>query len=357
MPEIYKLHRLALLPFISENNEQALATVYTAISSSSAEDTFVRFILQQGLGGFWFNALKETSSAPFPPAFVTKLKDAAYRNAVNYLQQQCTLKNIEKLFEDHSIRHAVMKGAHIREVLYEQPAIRPACDIDILIAENEKTQVIKALIAYGMELQPEARNISHEISLTKNNVSLDLHWNLLRPGRIRTNLTDEFLQNRMDYSGRYGLCSEATLFLMLVHPVFTKYATAPQSSLMRIVDLMCWIKQREIDWQKLQDWLKKGGVQSSAWITAEWLTLLTGFRLPEPFMQKIKPGKFRSAYLRKWLSDDYSSALQRYPILIQAGLTLPAHDRFADAFRAISTLVKEKRVAPQKLLQLQKECL
>ena len=354
-PEAYKLHHLALLPLVAENTKQSFAVVHAAISSSG-EDDFLNFILQQGLGGLWHKVLKESVFSAFSSIFTNKLRSIALLNAANYLQQQYMLKNVEKIFKDHSIPYAVFKGAHIRELSYSQPAVRPACDIDILVSETDKIRVICALTAHGLIFHPEAKNISHEASLSKNNVTIDLHWNLLRPGRTRENLTEEFLHTRQEYSGQYGLCNEATLFIMLVHPVFAKYATAPQASLVRVVDLVRWVEKRNIDWDKLQDWLIRGGVQTAAWITAEWLAMLTGFTLPEPFLQKIKPGKFRSLYLQKWITCNYSSCLLNYPILIQAGLTLPAHDRFSDACRAVSSLIREKRAAAEKMLRLQDEC-
>ena len=122
-----------------------------------------------------------------------------------------------------------------------------------------------------------------------------------------------------------------------------------------LVDLVRWVQTFQIDWEQLLDWLKGGGVQTAAWITAEWLEMLTGITLPESFMHSIKPSVARSWYLQKWLSHNLSSRLLDYPLLIQAGFTLPAHDTFAGAFHAIKTMVREKRLAKKKMEKLNAE--
>jgi Uncharacterised nucleotidyltransferase len=351
----YRNHRLALLPLIAEDPRQAFATVKTALSESD-EDQFLNFLLQQGLGPLWYETLTQSSALSFSPSFIDSLKKATLFSTANYLRQQHSLKKIETIFKAKCIPHAVFKGAHIRELIYSNPAVRAACDIDILVSKADKVEAIKALVAAGLIFHPVAENISHEASLADGGASIDLHWDIFRPGRTRIDLTEEFLTTRQESAGLWGLNNEAALFIMLVHPVFTKYGTTPHASLVRIVDLVRWIQTREIDWERLLDWLKRGGVQTAAWITAEWLQMLTGTSLPASFMYSIKPSAVRSFYLQKWLSHNLSSRLLDYPLLIQAGFTLPAHDRFTDACRAISTLLREKQSATEKTKELESIC-
>lgn len=352
----YRIHRIALLPLISGNSQQAFNSVKTA-GSASEEEQLLKFILQHGLGPLWHKTLKKgNATSLFSAAFTDTLKKVTLFATANYLRQQHSLEKIGDIFGAESIPHAVFKGAHIRELIYSNPALRTACDIDILVSQEDKTRAVKALLAAGLTFHPISENISHEASLADGNASIDLHWDIMRPGRTRIDLTEELLTARQEFSGHWGLNNEATLFIMLVHPVFTKYCTAPQASLVRIIDLVRWIQTRQIDWNRVFDWLKRGGVQTAAWITAEWLELLTGIILPESFVHSIKPSAARSLYLRKWLSHNLSSRLLEYPLLIQAGFTLPAHDRLADAYRAISTLLREKQSAVAKTTKLESIC-
>ncbi len=345
------MHRLALLPLVSEDPSEPLDALKKDIDQSD-EQQFLNFILQQGLGPLWHETLHKSEASPFSTSFADTLKQATLLAVANYLRQQHTLQKTEAIFRAEFLPHAVFKGVHLREIIYSNPACRPACDIDILVAKSEKTRAIKSLIAAGFTFHPKAENISHEASLADSNIDIDLHWEILRPGRTRIGLTDELLATRREYPGHWGLSQEATLFIMLVHPVFTKYGTAPHASLIRMIDLVRWIQTQQIDWQILLDWLKRGGMQTAAWITTQWLEMLTGITLPETFVSRIRPSAARIVYLRTWISKNLSTRLLNYPLLIQAGFTLPAHDSFKDAVHAVSSLVREKRTAKIKLEKL-----
>lgn len=204
----------------------------------------------------------------------------------------------------------------------------------------------------GYTFHPVAENISHEATLADDSVSVDLHWDILRPGRTRTDLTDEFLAAKKECTGYFALDSEATLFILLVHPVFTKYSTAPQSTLLHLLDLLYWIRTQRIDWDKVYEYLERGGVKTAAWITATYLNMLTGTTLPQSFTDKIKPSAARAWYLNTWLKNNLSTRLLNYPILIQTGFTLPAHDNFSDAVRSLMQIHREKKEASQNTKNL-----
>jgi hypothetical protein len=158
----------------------------------------------------------------------------------------------------------------------------------------------------------------------------------------------------MEGHGYRHLSNEAALFVMLVHPVFTKYTTTPQASLIRLVDLIRWTAGRKINWQQVADYLDLGGVQTAAWITATWLHMMTGTLLPEQFMQRIKPAPMKARYLRMWLEKNLPTRLLNYPLLIQTCFTLPAHDTVADAVRFFRQIKREKKEALQKTEELMK---
>jgi hypothetical protein len=259
--------------------------------------------------------------------------------------QQHTIHKAAEAFQSADISYAVFKGANIREQIYDNPAVRPSDDIDILVSKTDKTRAIQALVKAGFAFQPEPENISHEAGLIGPNGSIDLHWDILRPGRTRIDLTDELLATREEYSNYWGFGAEAELFIMLVHPVFTKYTTAPQASIIRLVDLVRWIDKHDIDWEKVYNWLEKGGVKTPAWVTKQWLEMITGKTLPESFVQKIEPSGLKKSYLQNWLNKNYSTKFLNKPFLVKAGFTLPVHDTFSDAIRAVRTLQREKKTA------------
>lgn len=252
----------------------------------------------------------------------------------SYLIQRHKLTLIKEILEGAEITHAVYKGADTRERLYAEPALRPAADIDVLVTEHKKVAAIRAFEQQGFEFSTSENNISHEASLDKGLASIDLHWDILRPGRTRCPMTDSLLALREDYDSHWGMCDEANLFVMLVHPVFAKYGTTPQASLIRMLELASLLARHNLNWHVLLALLEKAGLRTAAWITLTWFELLTDVQPPAHLMQALKPGALRRRYLLHWIHENLSSKLLQKPVYVKLGFTLPAHDQWIDAIRA-----------------------
>lgn len=348
---ILRYHKLALAPFVEPAPLRSFEKISRELQKT--EEAFWDFIQLHDLAPIWYDTLKKNNAdSCVSPQILEMLRERAVQSAVNYLQQRQALNTIKQAFAESNIAYAVFKGAHVREQLYSQQAVRPSCDIDILVSKTDKVQAIKLLSASGYTIQPKAKDISHEVTLASKTVSIDLHWEILRPGRIRIDLTDELLNNSLEYQVYRGLNNEATLFVMLVHPVFAKYTSSNLASLIRMVDLIKWLQIQSIDFEKVCSLLERGGVKTAAWITCTWLTLLTGIDLPESFMQVVQPSRIKRFYLNSWLQKNLASSLAKYPFLIKAGFTLPAHDSLGDVCRAATCLYKEKKHAEENLATL-----
>jgi hypothetical protein len=204
-----------------------------------------------------------------------------------------------------------------------------------------KINAIKAFKQQGFDFYAKSENISHEANLVKGKTSIDLHWDIMRPGRTRIPMTDTLLSTRQDHGSHWGMSNEANLFVMLVHPVFTKYATAPQASLMRTVDLAQVMAGKDWEVVKVIQLLETAGLKTAAWITLQWFRQLTHSTIANEAIEKLKPGKLRQKYLNWWLEKNLASRLQGKPIYVQLGFTLPAHDTPTDAIQA----VKKQRLA------------
>lgn len=349
----YWLQRLALLPTADSLPISELRSALQGLSEVEQRQ-LLALILNQGLQFFWLEALRSLPELPFVAAWREQLKEPCFRNTTRYLAQKKALIELDRLFEEEQIPYAVFKGAHVREVVYPNPAYRPSVDIDLLVSPDEMIKAVHALCANGYTLRPDPANVTHEVSLAKDNVHLDLHWHIMRPGRTRIELTDLFLQSRQRCDFFWGLDNVMTLVVLLAHPVFTKYSTAPQSSIVRLADLRKWLERREIDWQRLLHLLEDSGLKTAAWITATILTDLTGYRLPAFVYEAISPTHPKRFLLQKWLDLNLSSKFANYPIFPKYIFTLLAHDGLSDIARFIRVFQQGKQRAETILKDLQK---
>lgn len=351
----YYLHRIALLPLLPDASPGDIGRACQHLDSTN-ETAFLNFLRQQGLAAMWDKMLEDNDSAQLVSnEFKASLHQTRLLTTGTYLLHHHHIQLIKTTLEQANISHVVYKGADIRERLYNEPALRPSADIDVLVHEQHKIAVIKAFKQQSFELCPSATIISHEVSLLKGGASIDLHWDILRPGRTRIPMANTLLESRIDYGSHWGMSNEATLFIMLVHPVFAKYGTAPNASLMRMVDMALLLAQNNINWQAVRLLLDKAGLKTAAWITLKWYQLLTDHPPPAEFTSAIKPGKLRQKYLNHWLEKNLSSALFEKPVYVQLGFTLPAHDSWKDAFRAVRR-ARELRYTQEADLNTLLEC-
>lgn len=340
--KVYARQILALAPFTDNFSKPALIEKITKMETQE-KNNFLMFLLANSLGSAWTEKLGGTTiNTLWPPEQVKKLRVESKRIAVIYLQQIVSLYKISQTLEQHSIPHAVFKGAHTRELVYPNPVTRPSADIDILINEKDKEEVIRVLTSQDYTLHIIAQNLTHEASLINGNTSIDLHWHILRPGRIPKSLTAELLRNRTQYGKYWSLSNEENLFILLIHPVFSKYSSATQSGLVRMLDLIYWLKTQPIDWEKLLELLKRTGLRTTAWVTLEYLHTLTGVSIPQQIANQLAPNKLKKKYLQTWIYTDLPSRLQHWPFSVKIAFTLFAHDNIIYASRFLRILFIER---------------
>ena len=310
----------------------ASAHAWTAASADVREAVGAEFLIRQGLGPLWSAALQNDASAEEGP-----LKALRVQAAVIYLLQRSVLAELDAILEHAGIAYAVFKGAHVREWLYADPALRNPADVDVLIRSVDRERAVRVLIAAGYSPKPDAATVSHELALTRNGVEVDLHWYVTRPSRLRIEVSDEIVGRRQRVAGFWAVSNTDAVFLMLLHPAVTKYVSSPSMRLIRVVDFLYVIRDHAVDWPAVADLLERCGVQAAAWTVLSWFQMLHPLArgVPPEFGARIAPGRLRACYLRAWLRHDLPTRLHAVPTAIQVGFTLFFHDRPSDAWRAI----------------------
>jgi hypothetical protein len=266
--------------------------------------------------------------------------------AMTYLRQRAAQQEIDDLFARKGINYAVFKGAAIRELIYDDPALRLCCDIDILVAPDQRAAAASALVDAGYRLAVEPSNVSHEVSLTKDLVAIDLHWDLLRPGRTPAPMTARMLARRQRHAGRWVLSDADAFFVILVHPAISKHLSTTLMGLHRVADVVLWLQRRNPDWAVLHDDLAACGLKTAAWTMLSLVRMLSPATFDpgvENAIRTLRPGRVRAAYLNAWLNRDFSAALANLHTARLLGMSLWLHDKPSDAWRAVRGWQQSRR--------------
>ena len=259
--------------------------------------------------------------------------------SVLYLTQTHSLAAIADALDRAGIAYVTLKGAAIRDEVYSVPSLRVAGDIDLLVRPGSRGAAADLLTRLGFSERLDERESAHERTFFRGRVDIDLHWDILRPGRSRRPIVDSLLSGRVRGVKTWRLNDADAVFLMLVHPAFTKYVCSPHMGLNRVLDFLFFTGSRAIDWSAVEGRLDETGMKAAAWCTLRWFQYVSPSTLAVPlsFLDTICPGKLRRKYLEFWIEHDLPGRLlNRADWFIQGAFTLFLHDRAGDAWRALA---------------------
>ena len=238
-------------------------------------ESFRQFVIAHGLGPLWH---ERTGLAEFD--------DCRMQAEALYLAQSAALGEVTAILESVGIHHVVIKGAANRLLLYDNPAIRACHDLDILVRPEDRVTATKVLMEAGFVPKPDASSISRELMLIRGAANIDLHWGILREGRLRETSTERLLQGRRRVGEMWALGADDTMFTLLVHSAFAKHIASWELGLHRVADILSWVRTQEFDRSAVGSMLEADGAISAAWATLRWVVLLSG-KLAPPLLRDM----------------------------------------------------------------------
>ena len=301
----------------------------------AAGPQFPQFIIAHGLGPMWH---ERTGLEEF---HASRMQAEAL-----FAMQEKALADIDATFTGAGIDYVVIKGAANRLLLYDNPAVRACYDIDLLVHPEDRVQSAATLVEAGFTAIPEPIGISRMIVLARESTNVDLHWGLLREGRLRVDPTIEMLGRHRRVGDIWMPNAEDTLFTLLVHPAFAKHLGGWDMGLHRVADLLAWIRTQEFDWVNVCAMLQANGVCTAAWATMRWAQLLSGSQAPsqlQEMLDDLQPGSLRQAWLEHWLDNDLPGRASTTHWLRLLGFTMFLHDTAGDVLRAASGRWRARR--------------
>ncbi len=343
----WRMHRLALAWALADDG--AAAGGWDArmgdfpLSGPSAAE-FLDFLRWHGLISVWLAECQRSGWLErLEPEIAGCLRDEDRLARVQFMVQSLALRQLGQALDGLPLPHLVFKGVALRDELYVQPHVRSATDIDVLVHPADRDAAGRVLESLGFVHTGDFSS-AHEETWQRGSVDVDLHWDVLAPGRTRESLVDGLLARKVRSPACWRPCDEDTVMLMLLHPAVTKYVCSPHVGLNRVADLLRLVHQRDIDWVVVSERIRQTGLSAAAWAMLTWVDQLVAGpsasfadSIPQAFRETLRPGPLRAAYLRGWITHDLPGRMvDRADWLVRIGFTLPFHDNLADAFRASS---------------------
>jgi hypothetical protein len=333
--------RRAALMLISQHGSPAARGEAVDRFGSLAIEQVVHALIGDNVDQLLLESVATSGLAERLPAELLELlKARRLLVAAEALRQQHALAQAVSALEEAGIPHVVLKGALLRPLLYAKPSLRPAVDVDLLVARADASSGIRRLRQHGFAAAFAGHSDTHEAWLSRHGVGIDLHWSLLRPGRMRQDITAEILANRVRRGELWSPSDTHLTLAMLVHPAITDHVTG---KLISAVDLDRWLRLGPVLWDAVLEVLDRIGLRTAAWAMLRWTTSLFASPVPEEVMAALAPSRLRQRYLEAWLERHPAKLYGRWPNLVRAGFSLALQDRPSDAARALWRILRKHR--------------
>lgn len=250
---------------------------------------------------------------------------------------------IIKEFKDKGIDCLVLKGLYLAFSVYPDAGLRPMVDADLLVKKEDLDRITGILNALGYaEQSPKMQRVygcDATFSGKDEACSIDIHWDLCQYERFKgiIDVTGDFWARavgfNLDSLPARTLSTEdhilyVSLHYGLVHILGDGFEGAN--------DLFCIINSRMPDWEAIINSARKYGIETPLYYSLHKACKITGLRLPDFVLQRLKPCFFKRKLIDYLLFRRKTFAL-RY--LCQA--LMMRH--FSDTFKVLWRLLKGMR--------------
>ncbi|MDE2406735.1 MAG: nucleotidyltransferase family protein [Xanthomonadaceae bacterium] len=190
--------------------------------------------------------------------FQKRLQDAVRQETMRELAQLAQAREVLSLLDGANIPVLVLKGTALAYSLYPSPALRPRCDLDLLVADRVQAKAAVAVLRdAGYVLLGEVdvdATAECEVALARPvgggfGTAVDLHWQLINHPLLTRGLTFEPLwAQRVALPALHpqanGLDRMHALLHALLHRV-TNFAHGQQNRLIWLYDIKLLAEQAD----------------------------------------------------------------------------------------------------------------
>ncbi|CAK8714147.1 Putative nucleotidyltransferase [Candidatus Electrothrix laxa] len=154
-------------------------------SREFSEEVFFEDVVSQGMAPLLFRriASEVSSASAWPESLLLRLRKTALHQAAFELVAELDLRHLLTAFAHVGISPLLLKGTPLSHALYPEPGLRPRCDTDLLIHEEdrEKTAVLMKKQGYASLHESQADYINTQMSSAKKTAQgitcrYDIHW-------------------------------------------------------------------------------------------------------------------------------------------------------------------------------------
>jgi hypothetical protein len=295
----HKLERETLLIILRGNVEKAKTFRFEELAIADWHNV-VQQAVRQGVAPLLYQRLKIFNTGILvPTAIMEKLREAYLHSVERNVRLFHELSQVLRVFQNNDIPVIVLKGIHLAKFVYDNIALRPMSDVDLLVRKIDLSRVEEKLIELNYHSQKPIRNeeecksFQHLAPYVKQNAfPIEIHWTITRPSR---NFTIDAASDLWERSRSVTIDDVKSLVLspedLLLHLCFHTSYHGFRFGLRSICDISEIIRQyrNEINWEQVQlrasNWKMVKYIYISLYLAKELLEAA----VPDEVLEKLMP--------------------------------------------------------------------
>jgi len=282
---------------------------------------------RQGLASVLYKQLKAAGGkALVPPESWTLLQETYFDSAGRCLRRQHQIARVLRAFQEAGIPVITLKGPHLGAVVYDDPALRPMQDLDVLLKPEDLQRAEDLLRAagytlYGDRAEYEREHFHFHYHLPDPaELPVELHWHLLWPDTPGVTLEMDELWERAQPLSIAGmetqvLAPEDLLLYLCLH---TAYIHGLEGGLKTCYDLrqMALHFAEKLNWSQVQSRAIGWGCSKQVYLTLRLSAEILNAPIPVNLLTTLCPVNFDERlvqWAKEWITlQNYALPVPEY---------------------------------------------
>ncbi len=268
MTELTDIRRVVVSLVLGRSEEYGMCRHWTSRHKETA--------CSEGLGPWLYKSLGDPAQAGLDPGILAAFQRDYRRSAVSCLYREAALRKLFGVFNACDIPVILLKGCYLGSFVYQDPALRPMSDVDLLVREDDFGQAGRELERLGFRPVSQP-NQGDEDQLSRSPIEyqvlspvpefIDLHQGIQSMDyyRFPSAVVWEEAAEKELYGCQVFCLSAELNFIHLALHIFDH-----RGSLRDWVDLATMVRTVDLDWDRLMSLARSlGAVRPLFWVFRE----------------------------------------------------------------------------------------
>lgn len=294
-----------LLYFLRSGAEKTKCPGLEGLSASDWE-ALIKESGRHDVAPLFYQRLKAfPPDSPIPDWMRRRLRLLYLQNAGRNTNLYHSLGKVLEVLRKNHIPVIALKGAHMAELVYGNIALRPMCDLDLLVKEKDLLRVEEILLDLGYRPVEDERQVSEKnrhfaYRLPGKELYVEIHWTLIRADYpFDIDLEGQWERARPAVIGNCAVWVQAPEDLLLHLCLHTCKDHLFENGLKFLCDLTETIGHyaNEMDWNQVLFRSRQWGIEKSVYLTLRLAVELLKASVPEDLLKAIRPNDFEESYM------------------------------------------------------------